>query len=64
YGPYNTLLTYCFDPGLDFVVSPEEPPKENNRDAVDFTVYIIVRDAKQRPVIFLEVKDDSTAAPR
>ncbi|KAJ7900976.1 hypothetical protein B0H14DRAFT_3422885 [Mycena olivaceomarginata] len=35
------------------------PPKEKERDAVDFIVYLVVRDAKQRPVFLLEVKDDT-----
>ncbi|KAJ6472135.1 hypothetical protein C8R47DRAFT_740225 [Mycena vitilis] len=59
YGAYDKLLNYCFGPGFDFVVSPQAPPKEKERDAVDSIIYLVVRDAKQRPVFLLEVKDDT-----
>ncbi|KAJ6622944.1 hypothetical protein B0H10DRAFT_1755918, partial [Mycena sp. CBHHK59/15] len=44
---------------FDFVVSPQAPPKENERDAADFIIYIVVHDEKQRPVFLLEVKEDT-----
>ncbi|KAJ7716885.1 hypothetical protein B0H14DRAFT_3522163, partial [Mycena olivaceomarginata] len=48
YGAYDKLLNYCFGPA-----------KREGADAVDVIVYLIVRDAKQRPVFLLEVKDDT-----
>ncbi|KAJ7222070.1 hypothetical protein B0H12DRAFT_1151308 [Mycena haematopus] len=58
YGAYDKLLNYCF-PDFDFVVSPQAPSKDNDRDTVDSIVYLVVRDKKQRPLFLLEVKDDS-----
>lgn len=64
YGPYNKLLTYCFGPdSFDFFVAPQSPPSEfSPRDTVDFVVFLVVYDARRRPVLFAEIKDDAWAS--
>ena len=37
YGPYTSLLTHCF--GADYLISPQAPPTEESRKAVNFLVY-------------------------
>ncbi|KAJ7753727.1 hypothetical protein B0H16DRAFT_1316745 [Mycena metata] len=56
YGAYTKLLTHCFGHDFDFVVAPQAPPDDSHDN---FIVYLIVFDVpQQRPVFFLEVKDD------
>ncbi|CAA7264496.1 unnamed protein product [Cyclocybe aegerita] len=63
YGPYNKLLTYCFNPdSFEFFIAPQSPPREfSPRDTVDFAVFLIVFDIQRRPVLIAEIKDDAWA---
>ncbi|KAF8163853.1 hypothetical protein B0H34DRAFT_341389 [Crassisporium funariophilum] len=61
YGPYNKLLTYCFDPdSFEYFVAPQSPPSASSPpDTIDFVVFLVVFDAHRRPVLIAEIKDDS-----
>ncbi|KAF8522640.1 hypothetical protein BU17DRAFT_44635 [Hysterangium stoloniferum] len=59
YGPYDKLLNYCFGSNFTFYVAPQNPPTEKSRETVDFIVFIVVFDQNDRPVLIVEVKDDS-----
>ncbi|KZP31388.1 hypothetical protein FIBSPDRAFT_849882 [Athelia psychrophila] len=61
YAPYNTLLTYCFGPDLfEFFVAPPPPLCEfPPRDTVKTTVFLIVFDARRRPVLIAEIEEDA-----
>ncbi|KAM6491925.1 hypothetical protein JOM56_012563 [Amanita muscaria] len=62
YGPYTKLLTYCFPDSFDFFVAPQAPPSEFPFcDTVDSIVYLVVFDARRRPVLMAEIKDDGWA---
>jgi len=61
YGPYDKLLNYCFGESFTFYVAPQNPPRDDSRDTVDFVVFLVVFDNNDRPVMIVEVKDDSWA---
>jgi hypothetical protein len=57
------MLAYCFGEDFDFVVLPWVSPADmfgeaNDRKATGF-VQLVVFDADRRPVLFLDLKDDS-----
>jgi hypothetical protein len=58
YGPYDKLLNYCFGESFAFYVAPQNPPRDDSRDTVDFIVFLIVFDKDDKPVLIVEVKDD------
>ena len=60
YGSYNLLLSHCFD-NPDTFVKPQAPPNHlSRRQSVDFVVKLCVANTVNRPVLFLEVKDDAS----
>ena len=66
YGPYTTLLTYCFADaqGYRFMLgAPQAPPSPNpsfSHQSVNFVVYLVDLDAHlMHPVLIMEIKDDS-----
>jgi len=61
HGPYNKLLNYCFGSKFTFYVAPQNPPASNSRDTVDFVVFLVVFNSDDKPVLIVEVKDDSWA---
>jgi hypothetical protein len=61
YGPYDKLLNYCFGDSFTFYVAPQNPPRDDSRDAADFIVFLVVFDRNDKPVLIVEVKDDSWA---
>lgn len=61
YGPWNVLLHYVFVlPGFRYMVAPQSPTTDGSRDAVDFITYLVMN-PEDKPVLFVEVKDDSSA---
>ncbi|KAK2467553.1 hypothetical protein APHAL10511_000408 [Amanita phalloides] len=58
YGPYDKLLNYCFGESFTFYVAPQNPPRDGS---IDFVVFLVVFDSNDRPVLIVEVKDDSWA---
>jgi len=61
YGPYDKLLNYCFGSDFTFYVAPQSPPNDDSRDAIEFVVFLVVFNSKKKPVLLVEVKDDSWA---
>ena len=61
YGPYDKLLNYCFGSEFTFYVAPQNPPARDSRDTVDFIVFLVVFNSSDKPVLIVEVKDDSWA---
>lgn len=61
YGPYDKLLNYCFGNSFKYYVAPQCHPRDDSRDAVDFIVFFVVFNEDDRPVLIVEVKDDSWA---
>lgn len=61
YGPYDKLLNYCFGSDFTFYVAPQNPPASDSRDTVDFIVFLVVFNSDDKPVLIVEVKDDSWA---
>ena len=62
YGPYNTILNWCFDTAdntYQFFVSSQQPTIFDKRDAIDFQVEFIVRNDQDKPVLIVEIKDGS-----
>ncbi|KAJ7366654.1 hypothetical protein DFH08DRAFT_660186, partial [Mycena albidolilacea] len=64
YRPYNAMLAYCFGENFDFVVllwvSPTDMFGEaDDRKATGFVQLVVFVDVDQRPVLFLDLKDDS-----
>jgi len=59
YPGYNKLLHHCFRDSLDYTVAPQAPPPIAPREAVDFMVWLLVFDEDFKPVLLVEVKDDS-----
>jgi hypothetical protein len=57
YGPYDKLLNYCFGESFNFYVAPHSPPSSS--DAIDSVVFLVVFDSNDKPVLIVEVKDDS-----
>ena len=42
-----------------FFLAPQIAPDETSaRDAVDFVVFMVVLNQEQKPVLFVEIKDD------
>jgi len=64
YGPYDKLLNYCFGESFTFYVAPQNPPRDDRHDVVDFVVFLVVFDSNDKPVLIVEVKDDSWAELR
>jgi hypothetical protein len=58
YGPYDKLLNYCFGDSFNFYVAPQNPPRDDSRDAID-SIFLVVFDSEDKPVLLVEVKDDS-----
>ena len=58
YGPYDKLLNYCFGESFTFYIVPQNPLRDDSRDSV---IFLVVFDGKDRPVLLVEVKDDSWA---
>ena len=56
YGPYDKLLNYCFGESFTFYVAPQ-----NRDDSRDTVVFLVVFDNNDRPVMIVQVKDDSWA---
>ncbi|KAG9018284.1 hypothetical protein FRB90_011614 [Tulasnella sp. 427] len=61
YGPYDKLLNYCFGDTFSFYVAPQKTPRDDSRGGIDFTSVLVVFDHNDKPVMFLEVKDDHWA---
>ena len=61
YGPYDKLLNYCFGQSFKFYVAPQCPPRDGRCESADFVVSFVVCDASGKPVLLVEVKDDSWA---
>lgn len=61
YGPYTTLLTYCFGESLpgQYVVAPQNPTgdRDHQRATLGFIVFLVL-DANPHPLLFVEVKND------
>lgn len=57
--PYNELLTYCFGGSDIFVILPPSPLV--NHETVDFIIPLVVIDARGRPVLMVEINDDTRA---
>ena len=58
YPGYNKLLAHCFRDSLDYTVSPQPPPIAS-RESVDSMLWLLVFDGDLKPVLLVEVKDDS-----
>ncbi|KIJ24730.1 hypothetical protein M422DRAFT_237347 [Sphaerobolus stellatus SS14] len=61
YGPYNKLLDYCFGNTFAYYVAPQKLPTDDNRETVDFIVFLVVFDNNGKPVFLLDVKNDNWA---
>lgn len=63
YGPYDRLFNYAVIEGsFTFFLAPQIAPDETSaRDAVDFVVFLVVLNQEQKPVLFVEIKDDGWA---
>ena len=63
YGPYDRLFNYAVIEGsFTFFFTPQIAPDETSaRDAVDFVVFMVVLNQEQKPVLFVEIKDDGWA---
>ena len=59
YSGYNKMLTHCFRDSLDYTVAPQVPPPIAPRESLDFMVWLLVFDEDLKPVLLVEVKDDS-----
>jgi len=59
YPGYNKMLAHCFRDTLDYTIAPQAPPPTATREAVDFMVWLLVFDEDLKPVLLVEVKDDS-----
>jgi hypothetical protein len=59
YGPYDKLLNYCFGGSFTFYIAPQNPPRDDSRDVFDPTVFLVVFDSNDKPVLIVEAKDDS-----
>ena len=58
YSGYNKLLQHCFRDSLDYTIAPQAPPTAQ-RESVDLMVWLLVLDEDLKPVLLVEVKDDS-----
>ena len=63
YGPYTTLLAYCFGSNsYEFFIAPQNPPNDRSaHEAVDSIVFLVVFDKQGHPVLIAEIKDDACA---
>ena len=61
YGPYDKLLNYCFRSNFTFYIAPQSPPNDNSHDTIDFIVFLVVFNSKKKPILLVEVKDNSWA---
>jgi len=64
YGPFNALLSYCFQmtSQFRFIVTPQHPPSlEQPRNSVDTVFYLVIYNSAFGPVLFAEIKDDNWA---
>ena len=62
YGPYDKLLNYCFGDSFQFYIAPQNSTRDDSRDAaIDFIVSFIVFHRSRKPVLMVEIKDDSWA---
>jgi len=60
YGPYTKLLNYCFGEGFEFFVAPQNPQCDRWKDdTAGPVVFLVVFDAKHRPVLFADIQDDA-----
>ena len=59
-GPYDRLFNCAVIEGsFTFFLAPRTAPDETSpRDAVDFTVFMVVLNQEQQPVLIAEIKDD------
>jgi hypothetical protein len=44
---------------LDYTIAPQAPPPAASREVVDFMAWLLVFDEDLKPVLLVEVKDDS-----
>ena len=61
YGPYDKLLNYCFRSDFTFYIAPQSPPNDDSHDTIEFIVFLIMFNSKKKPVLLVEVKDNSWA---
>jgi len=59
YGPYDKLLNYCFGSDFTFYVALQNPPIDDSRDAIDYIGLLVVFNSKKKPVLMVDVKDDT-----
>jgi hypothetical protein len=60
YGPYDKLLNYCFGDSFSFYVAPLNLTRDDGRDSIDFVIFLVFN-SNDKPVLLVEVKDDSWA---
>jgi hypothetical protein len=61
YGPFIKLLSYCFGEGYEFFVAPYISIYDLHNKIVDLPLLLTVFDAKRRPVLVMDIKDDKWA---
>ncbi|KDR71444.1 hypothetical protein GALMADRAFT_102444 [Galerina marginata CBS 339.88] len=63
YGPYNKLLSYCFNPNTFeyFITQHSLPNTSSSHDTLDSIVFVVVYDARRRPLLIADIQDDSWA---
>ena len=63
YGSYDRLFNYAVIEGsFNFFLAPQTSLDETSaRDAVDFVVFMVVLNQKQKPVLTAEIRDDRWA---
>lgn len=59
YGPYDKLLNYCFESDFIFYVALQSSPNDDSCDTINFIVFLVMFNSKKKPVLLVEVKDDS-----
>lgn len=60
YGVYNKLLSYLFsNDDYRFVVCPQPPPDDGSCESVGFAFYVLDTASQGRPVMIVEIKDDT-----
>jgi hypothetical protein len=57
--PYDTLLNYCFGDSFDSLVSRQDESVRRNH--IDYAFVLVICDVQHRPVLLIDVKDDSWA---
>ncbi|KAF5358184.1 hypothetical protein D9756_001623 [Leucocoprinus leucothites] len=60
YAPYLNLLSYCFNDAFEYFVTPyiTRIDNETPHDLVDPLISLVVFNAKNRPVVFADIKED------